>query len=297
MTVTRPSAKLLFSVAIAFLLAACTPRQLIVNSVADQLSQQEGQPEEDLELVREASAFYLKLSESILLETPGHRELATSLAAGFTRYAYAFVAFEADRIEERDARAATRLRQRAARLYHRAFKHAMLALETERPGLRSELGKAGDILPLRQDRVALAYWAAAAWGGWISLSKDEPDVVADLPLAIRLARLAWDADPDFGAGQLTSLVATFESSRPGGNLSEARRLFDQAIAQGQGQNAGAYVAKAEGIALPAGDRPEFEKLLREALTVQDHPGSPLTLGNTVMRQRAEWLLSKIDDLF
>jgi hypothetical protein len=29
--------------------------------------------------------------------------------------------------------------------------------------------------------VALAYWGAAAWGGLISLSKDDPDTVADLP--------------------------------------------------------------------------------------------------------------------
>ena len=60
----------------------------------------------------------------------------------------------------------------------------------QRPGWRLA-GVAG-----RQ--AGLAYWAAASWGGWISLSKDDPDVVADLPLAVRLAQRAWAADPAWG---------------------------------------------------------------------------------------------------
>jgi hypothetical protein len=31
--------------------------------------------------------------------------------------------------------------------------------------------------------VGVAYWAAAAWGAQIALSKDQPEVVADLPSA------------------------------------------------------------------------------------------------------------------
>ena len=53
--------------------------------------------EDDLQLAREASAFYLKFSESVLKETPGHLKLAESVSAGFTQYAYAFVAFDAEK--------------------------------------------------------------------------------------------------------------------------------------------------------------------------------------------------------
>ena len=280
-------------------LGACSPRQLIVERLADELAMQEQGSETDLELLRDAAPFHLKLSESVLRQEPRHARLAEAVAAGFTQYAYAFVAFEADRVESNDARQAERLRQRAAKLYARAHRHAMAALESSSPGLAASLSSARDEPgpPITPAQVGLAYWTAAAWGGWISLSKDAPEVVADLPLAVRLAQRAWAVDPDWGQGALTGLLASFEAARPGGSRPQALALFDQAIAQGGARNAGPLLGKAEGYALPAGDRAAFEDLLQRALAIEDAPGSPLALQNQVMRQRASWLLEKADDLF
>lgn len=289
----------LLALVAALQLAACTPRQLIVDSLADELSASGQGNEGDLDLLRDAAPFHLKLSESVLRQNPGHRALAESVAAGFTQYAYAFVAFDAERIEARDAKAAERLRGRAARLYERAHRHAMAALDRGAPGFSAALAEGGDSSRpiVGRDRVGLAYWAAASWGGWISLSKDDPDVVADLPLAIRLAHLAWVADPDWGQGALTGLLATFEAARPGGSPKQALVYFDRAIAQSGGRSASALVAKAEGYAQPAGDRALFESLLRQTLTIKDEADSPLRTQNEVMRQRAAWLLDQADDLF
>jgi len=278
------------------LLSACSPRMMLLRSAADELASQGQAAEDDLQLAREASAFYLKLSESLLRQTPDHQALAESVTAGFTQYAYAFVASEAERIEGRDARAAQALRERAARLYARAQAHAMRALEAQQPGFAKALASpdAAQWPRLRADQVGLAYWAAAAWGGWISLSKDDPNVVADLPLAIRLAQLAYARDPAHGGGALASLMGSFELARPGGTVAQATRYFDEAIAIGAGQNAGAFVAKAEGIALPAGDRAGFEALLQQALQASRRARH---LPNEVMRERAQWLLASADDLF
>ena len=111
-------------------LSACSPRQMIVGNLADELAAQGQAQESDLQLARDAAPFYLKLSESVLRQQPGHLGLAESVSAGFTQYAYAFVAFEADQIESQDARAALSMRQRAAALYRRARDHALAALET-----------------------------------------------------------------------------------------------------------------------------------------------------------------------
>jgi len=281
------------------MLTACSPRQMVVGSIADELAAQGQASENDLDLAREASAFYLKLSESVLRSDPGHRALAEAVAGGFTQYAYAFVVFEADRVEANDAKAAERLRRRAALLYHRAHRHAMVALEKEIPGFAGTLSSppAAEQLKLAPAQVGLAYWAAASWGGWISLSKDDPDVVADLPQAVRLTQLAWQADPAWGKGALTGLLATFEASRPGGSQAQALAWYDQSIAQGGGHSAGALVGKAEGYAQPAGDRILFENLLNQALLIKDAPDSPQTLQNEVMRRRAAWLLEQAPDLF
>ena len=276
--------------------SACSPKHLIVQGMANELASQGQAPEDDLVLAREASAFYLKLSESLLREVPDNARLSESLAAGFTQYAYAFVSFEADRVESKDIQAAQQLRERAAHLYWRAHRHAMAALELSQPGFRQALeqGKPAQWPVLHKSQAGLAYWAAASWGGYIALHKDSPETVADLPLAIRLAELAYAKDPDYGDGALASLMGSFESARAGGSSAQALVYFDRAIALGAEHSAGPLVAKAEGVALPGGQRAEFEQLLHQALTIcAAHPD----LQNAVMRERALWLLQQADDLF
>ena len=277
-------------------LVGCAVRPFVVDKAADALAVQGQSDEDDILLAREASAFYLKLSESVLKETPGNLKLAESVASGFTQYAYAFVAFDAEKIESQDAKAAQRMRERAARLYWRANQHAMRALEISLPGFKQALVKNDPQLlaRLRQDQVGLAYWASASWGGFISLSKDDPDKVADLPLAVNLATLAWKKNPDFNRGGLTSLMGTFEASRPGGSMALAEKYFDQAIAQSNGENAGPWVAKAESIALKKQDQKVFIQWLNEALRIAKIHRN---LENEVMRERAIWLIETADDLF
>ena len=292
-----PALRCLAVIFAALVLSACAPRQLVIKQLADELAAQGQSAEADLELARDAAPFYLKLSESVLRPQPQHAGLAAAVAGGFTQYAYAFVAFEADRLDATDARAAQQLRTRAARLYQRGRDHALAALEARHPGFAVALARPDSALWLASDDVPLAYWGAAAWGGQISLSKDSPDTVADLPLAIRLAHLAWRTDPTFGDGQLASLMGSFEVARPGGSTAQAAHYFDDAIRLSAGRSAGAYLAKAEGIAQPAGDKAAFVALLQQALAVQDAPDSPHTLANEVMRRRARWLLGNADDLF
>jgi hypothetical protein len=277
-------------------LSGCAVRPYLMDVAADALAVQGQSNEDDILLAREASAFYLKLSESVLNETPGNLKLAESVAGGFTQYAYAFVAFEAEKIEPQDAKAAQRIRERAARLYLRANQHAMLALEKTSPGFKQALVQNDPQLWMRfrQDQVGVAYWAAASWGGFISLSKDDPDKVADLPLAVNLATMAWKKNPNYNRGSLTSLMGTFESSRPGGSLKLAEKYFDQAIEQSQGESAGPWVAKAESIALKKQDRQVFTQWLNTAIQIsQAHKN----LENELMRERATWLLDMADDLF
>jgi predicted anti-sigma-YlaC factor YlaD len=291
-----PHLATLVIVTLAAILSACSPRHLIVQGIANELASQSQTTEDDLILARDASAFYLKLSESLLRETPDNLKLAEAVSGGFTQYAFAFVSFEADKLEGKDVKAAAKLRQRAARLYQRAQRHALTALELQSPGFSKALGSLDSARwpKLDSTQVGVAYWAAASWGGLISLSKDNPNTVADLPLAIRLAHLAWEKSPTYGDGALASLVGSFEAANPGGSRQQAVAYFDQAISTSAGKNAGAFVAKAEAIALPAGDRRAFEALLNQALAASE---AQQNLPNQVAQERALWLLETADDLF
>ena len=292
---SKPVAGLIFLVIFGGL-SGCSPRLMLINQAADAWATQSQEQEEDLGLAREASAFYLKASESLLRQTPAHLPLAQSVASGLTQYAYAFVAFEAERLNGADPKAARQLNERARRLYWRAHRHAMTALSRANPDLLAILKqpRPNQKASLSADQVGLAYWAAASWGAFIALSKDDPDAVADLPLVGRLAELAWRTAPDHGEGALASLMGQIEAARPGGSAAKAAAFFDQAIAASGGQNAGPFVAKAEAIAQAAGDRPAFEALLQKALTVS---AKHTDLSSQIMRQRAQWLLDNADDLF
>jgi hypothetical protein len=281
---------------LTLLFSGCAVRPFVVDQTANALSTQSMSNEDDLQLAREASAFYLKFSESVLKETPGHLKLAESVSAGFTQYAYAFVALDAEKIDAKNPKQAALMRERAARLYARAHRHAMTALERTQSGLASDLRDLSSkkYPQLRPEQVPVVYWASASLGGWISMSKDDPDVVADFPLSMRLAETAWHTDPSYGKGALASLMGTLESAKVGGSRQKAQTYFDQAMVFADGQEAGPWVAKAEAIALPAQDRKQFEHLLQQAIDISKRNPN---LQNDVMRERAQWLLTCVDELF
>jgi hypothetical protein len=281
-------------------LGGCALDQLVSRRLADALATQAIATEPDPQLAYEASAFYLKLSEAVLRQNPSHPALAESVASGFTQYAFAFVTQEADFLEDRDPRRASELRQRAAQLYQRAQQHAIKALQTQIPNIMLRLEhpeSSSEGNPLTRAHVGLAYWAAAAWGGQISLSADSPEVVADFPKAIQLARWAWECDPNFALGGLASLMGTFEASRPGGSLAKAEAYFNQAIEVSDGNSAGAYLSKAERWAVPRQDRGQFESLISKALAVRTPDDHPFRLANQIMHARARWLAAKVNELF
>ena len=284
-------------IAAASIFSGCSVNQILARAVADQLAQQSEAQDDDLELSRDAAPFFLKFGESVLTRAPDHDRLSETLAAGFARYAWAFLAFEADRIETQDLAHSTRLRQRAVRLYARAEGHAMRALERHYPGLSKQLAMSSsrvDIPAIDPRHAGLAYWAAAAWGSRIALSKGTAEAVAQLPAATALTTALTACCLAWGDGAVASLAASFEAGRPGGNLAQAGRWFDEASRLSAGRQAAVPLARAEALAQPAGDRDEFERLVREAIAIANQfPGSD----NQIMLERARWLLDTLDDRF
>ena len=71
----------------------------------------------------------------------------------------------------------------------------------------------------------------------------------------------------------------------------------RAVALSAGQSAFAYVTMATGVAQPAKDRREFERLLRAAIAVDASKRPSMRLANLIAQKRARFLLSQIDRLF
>jgi len=290
--------------AIAILASGCSVQRFAANKIGDTLaaSGTTYSADEDPELIGAALPFSLKLMESVLASTPKHRTLLAAISAGFTQYAYAFVQQEADVIALDDTDQAWVAWNRARRMYLRARDYGLRGLDVAMPGFSTTLRAtpAAAVAGAGATEVDLLYWTAASWAAAIALGKDDPSLVADLPLVSALIDRALAVDPDWDRGAIHSFLVTYEMARPDivgsfdDRVTSARKHFDQAIALSQGEAAGPFVSWAESVCLPKEDRACFEEMLRAAMKINpdDHPAT--RLANTIFQRRAAWLLANVD---
>src|SRR5688572_1711651 len=190
--------------------AGCSLRTYAINTVGDSIASGNSvfETDDDIELIGSALPFGLKLTESLLAQSPDHPGLLLTACRGFTMYSYAFVAYEAELLNDTDLDRARMMRQRARRLYLRAARYGFHALELHYPGLERALmedppGTVARIGPKRRSRdVPLLYWTAAALGLAISASIDDAALLARLPEVEALLDRAIALDDAWDAGAL-----------------------------------------------------------------------------------------------
>jgi predicted anti-sigma-YlaC factor YlaD len=285
-------------------LAACSINRLAVNKIGDALagSGTTFSADDDPELVRDAVPFSLKLIESLLNTSPRHRGLLFAASSGFTQYAFAFVQQEADTIEPYNLAYAQELRRRARNLYLRGRDYGVRGLEVRFAGIGQRLRQdpAAAVRPATREDVPLLYWTAASWGAAISLSKDDPEMIADLPIVEALIDRALELDEAFEAGAIHSFLIAYETSRQGAAgdpYARVRTHFDRAVQLTGGNLAGPFVSYAEGVSVPRQNRAEFDSLLRRAVAIDVNARPEWRLANLVLQRRARWLLRRADELF
>jgi predicted anti-sigma-YlaC factor YlaD len=303
-TLSRSSlAALALILAVVLLGSACSVRKVAVNSLGDALARGGAawSSDDDPDLIRDAMPFALKTTESLLAASPKHKGLLLLAASSFTQYTYAFVQCEADYVEPTDLRAATEMRARASRLYRRAQGYGLRGLEVDHPGFVAALGKdrAAALASVTGREVPLLYWTAMAWAAQIALAKDSAELTADLPLVAAMMDRAKALDPAFGEGAIFDFYISYEgrSSSAGGSAERARAAFDEAMQRAGGRRVSPLVGLAESVAVPAQDRAEFTRLLKQAVAVDADSTGEERLVNLVAQKRARWLLSRVDDLF
>jgi predicted anti-sigma-YlaC factor YlaD len=296
----------LIAAALASVLVAapgCSIKKLAVNKIGQALAEGTGTfaSDEDPELIAAALPFSLKLMESLLAESPRHRGLLTATSSGFAQYSYAFVHQEADYLEELDFDRAIAGWERAKKLYLRARDYGLRGLETSHEDFVTELYRdPRDAVSRSTDAdVALLFWTAASWAGAITLSKDDPDLVGDLPIVEALILRALELDEAYDHGAIHGFLIAFEMGRPGGAgdpVARAREHFDRAMELSDGQLASPLVTLAESVALAEQDRNEFKGLLDRALAIDPETRPEWRLSNLISQQRARWLLERTDRL-
>src|ERR1035441_3342979 len=65
-----------------------------------------------------------------------------------------------------------------------------------------------------KDDIELLYWTGLSWMAAISIGKDDPELVSDVPQAESLIYRAYDLNPDFDEGGLHDFLITYEGGKP-----------------------------------------------------------------------------------
>lgn len=284
--------------------SGCSVRKYALKNIGDALagSGTTFASDNDPELVRDAAPFSLKLMETVLADIPHHEGLLLAASSGFTQYTFGFVQQDADEMEDEDFAAASALRKRAAGLYLRAKWYGLRGLSVRYDGFAGALAEdpREAVRITGKDDVELLYWTAAAWASLISLSKDQPAIVADLPIVEALIDRALELDESYGSGAIHSFLISYEMSRQGATgdpAARSRARFDRAWDLSGGQQAAPLVSLAEAVCVQEQNVKEFDSLLNRALDIDPDANPDFRLVNLIMQKRARWLLSRRDELF
>jgi predicted anti-sigma-YlaC factor YlaD len=289
--------------ALGFVIAGCSLKRMAVNSVANSIASGGDvfSRDDDPELIRAAIPFGLKTMESLLEVVPDNRNLLLAACQGYTQYAYAFVQLDADLIEPTSYEEATRLRDRALKLFVRGRNFGLRALELKHKGitrmLQSRPDSAARLLGAKE--VPMIFWTAAAWGSAINLGKDRPDLAADIDAVKALITRGLALNERFDRGAFHEAMIVMESLPPamGGSPQRARQHFERAVALSEGSRPGPFVTLAQSVSVASQNRREFRELLGKALEVdpEKHPSDRLE--TLVIQRKARALLAREDELF
>jgi predicted anti-sigma-YlaC factor YlaD len=300
--------RVLSAIAISLLAAGAAGCRTVVVSYAADAASSTGTSyasDDDPELVRAAAPFGLKTMEGLLEQKPRHEGLLTSLAGGFTQYAYAFVQSDADqadldgRVEQ--ARAA---RDRGRRLFLRARDYGLRGLDVRHAGIPARLRAVADrakaLAEARRDDVPLLYWTASAWTLAIANGKTDMALVSELPVPVAMMERALALDEAWDEGAIHEFFVAYDATRSaaeGGGPERAKAHLDRALALSMNKKLGPRVSWAEGVLVQKQDRAEFTRVLEEVLRADPGVVPRYRLANVIAQRRAKALLAHVDDLF
>lgn len=287
---------------LATLLSGCSVKKFAVNQVGDALASGGSvyESDDDIDFVGEALPFSLKLLESLLEVSPGHRAMLQTACQGFATYSYVYIEHEADRVADEDFRRSVEIRERARRMYERARHYGLRGLERSYEGitvqLESDPATAVAVVNRKRD-VPMLYWNAVALGLAISVSKNDAAMLARIPEVEAMIGRAIVLDETWERGSLYEMNIILAGATPDvPDYDRLQRDFDRALELSEGNRAGLYVAYAEAVALKHQDRDGFRSLLEMALAIDPDEHVEVRLANLVAQRRARWLLERIDDL-
>lgn len=260
--------------------------------------------EADLEFARDAFPASLKTIETFLVSAPDNRSLLLLLARGYNAYAFGFVESDLERaVLDGTEEQVQSLSRRAKIHYLRGREYGFRWLD--RPELEAA-ARSGDLQALDAELAKLKpehapglFWTVYGWASAVNLAKDDPEMMAGLPVIERLMNRVYELDPDYNAGAPYALLGVYHASKPpalGGEPEKAKTYFDEGMASHGKANLLLPYLYARFYAPMVQDRALFDAMVAKVAEadVTIHP--ELRLTNEIARDRARFWAAHVDEI-
>jgi hypothetical protein len=260
----------------------------------------------DYELAGDAAPAGIMQLEGLHRVTPDNDKILLSLARSYVGYSYGYVEDQIELLDEGDFDEETRLQTRARYLYLRGHYFAIRYLnnchsgyaEAKQAGLEEFKRWLAQNFTSKDDAPAL-FWAGYTLGSAINVSRDDPNMIADLSFARAMMERQVELDPEYYNGGGVTFLAVVNagfSEAMGGNPERGRELFEQSLQITNRTFLLTQYNYAKTYAVQTQNRELFEQLLREVIDAGDisHENR---LPNKIAQRRARRLLAQADELF
>lgn len=290
-------------------LSACNLNKIAADQTASLM--QEAAPALDgfwdYEIAGQGTPGAIMQLEAMLAVTPDNEGLALNVAKAYVGYAVGWVENDYElAYAAADFDKADRLRHRARLIYLRARNLALRCMRNRDAGIDAALKTSPAELSAYLEKhyrkkadQGPVFWAGMAWGAAINMSIDQPDLLADIPVAKALVQRSADIDDAYFNGGAYVFLGGFEAAFPpalGGDPEKGAAMFEKGLAKTKRRNHMMHVNYARIYAVNTQKRDLYVKLLTEVIESGDL-GNDVRLSNKIARIRAVRYLSQVNELF
>ena len=293
------------TVAFFVLLSGCSVQKMAVRTTASLMNEASPafEEERDVVLAEEAIPANLKMMEGLLKLDPENPDLLLLLSKGYGGYAFSFLE---DKMEAsyRNKKISDTYKLRAQDLYRRARDYGLTYLKSYDVFAQNldahflDFEKSLSVFS-KQD-VPHLFWAGYNWGNLVNLSKDDPEIVADVSKAEALMRRVAELDETYFNGGAHLFLGVFYGSRPqllGGDFKKSKFHFEKALEISKEKFLLTHYMYARFYAVQTQDEALFNKLLKHIVTAEENSFPEQELANRISKIRAERLLKQKGDYF
>jgi tetratricopeptide (TPR) repeat protein len=285
-----------------FISTGCSVQKFTMNKLTEALSSGDNTAitsEDDPELVKEALPFTIKMYESLISRDSTNDKLLLSTGKMLCLFSQAFILFPADTLADTLTEQKKMMSKRAKKLFLRARDYNLKALEIRHHGI-SNIIKQGDInaamaLTTPADTSYL-YWCAAGWLGAIISDRSDLGLAFTVKKPAAMINKVLEFNDCFENGAAHESMCSFYSAIPrslGGDEKKAVEHFSKAITCSDGHKCSPYLAMAS-LYNKKRDDSKYKDLLLKALEINPDSDLRFRLVNSIYRQRATYLLKRLD---